>query len=59
MGEEPLGWSVVWAYAQAAEAVCEPWELRLLIDVSQGYMDARQKGEDPLARAPVDQGGGG
>ena len=58
MGEEPLSWPVVWAYAQATEAVCEPWELRLLIDMIHGYMDARQQGEDPLARAPADQEGG-
>lgn len=54
-GEEPLGWPVVWAFAQATEAVAEPWEMRLLIDMSKEYILARRKGEEPLARAPVDQ----
>ena len=55
-GEFPLDWLDVWAYSQAAQTVSEPWEFRLLINMSRGYLRAKQDGEGLLAIPPMDQG---
>lgn len=55
MGETPLTWTEVWSYAQATEAVSEPWEMRLLIDMSRAWLNARTKGEEPASVSPADR----
>jgi hypothetical protein len=53
MGETPLTWREVWAYAQATRAISEPWEFRALIDMSRAFVRARKAGEDPFEELPI------
>lgn len=54
-GEGPLAWLDLWAYAQATQAVSEPWEFEALSRMSRAYVEGRQTGANPFGIAPVDQ----
>lgn len=56
MGEVPLDWPAVVAFAQATGAISEPWEFQAVIDMSRGYVVAKTIGENALAIPPVKQG---
>ncbi len=55
MGEAPLTWQELDAYARQMALTCEPWESLLLIEMSTAYMEGRAAGENPLGIAPMEQ----
>lgn len=55
MAERATDWDQIEAFARVTGRISEPWEAEVLFDMCQGYLAARQAGEDPLAVAPVDQ----
>lgn len=52
MGDAPLGWPDIQAYAQITAAEIDPWEARTLRDLSAAYLVERQRGEKPLSIPP-------
>lgn len=52
MGDAPLGWSDIRAYAKLTWTDLEPWEARALHDLSATYLVERQRGEKPLSIPP-------
>lgn len=56
-GERPLDWPDLWPFAQATQAISEPWEHHALRSMSHSYLAARAAGNELLAMAPVDQDG--
>jgi hypothetical protein len=39
MGDEiPITWEALWSYAQATGALAEPWEFRIVMDMSLAYV---------------------
>lgn len=56
MGDEiPITWEALWSYAQATGALTEPWEFRIVMDMSLAYVAGKRAGEDPFCRPPTDQ----
>jgi hypothetical protein len=55
MGEVPLDWPSILAFAITTYRIAEPWEFQTIIDMSRGYVSAKQQGAKDLAVAPVDQ----
>jgi hypothetical protein len=53
MGETPLGWSDLRAYADLTGVDLAPWEARALRDLSRAYLSARESGQDLLSIPPV------
>jgi len=54
MGNGPLRWTEIKAYADATGALSEPWEFRCVRDMSNAY--ATEKNNDqPLRIAPYDR----
>jgi len=53
MGETPLGWSDLRAYADLTGVDLDPWEARALRDLSRTYLSARESGQDLLSIPPV------
>lgn len=51
-GEHPLTWTEVLSYSQATESVSEPWELRLMVRMSDAYLSGRVQGENPFSMHP-------
>lgn len=50
-----LDWPTVWAYAQATGALVEPWEFRVIMQLSREYLTAKVEGQEAANVAPVDQ----
>nr|RDS94831.1 hypothetical protein DWF04_15395 [Cereibacter sphaeroides f. sp. denitrificans] len=57
MGERPVDWPEIEAFARLTGRITEQWEAEALFDMCQGYCAAWQAGSDPLAMAPVEQEG--
>ena len=55
VGEQPLRWGDVLDYAQASGEISEPWEMRILVQMSKAYVDAKMHGKNPLSRSPLEQ----
>ena len=55
MGEVPLSWLEVRAYALGSQAISEPWELATVVQMSSAYIEGRAHGETPLAFSPLEQ----
>jgi len=56
MGEEPLGWPDLAAFAAATGRVSQPWEMEALLAMSRAYLAGRHAGEQPLAAWPGEDG---
>lgn len=54
MGEAPLHWQEVDAYARQTQAISEPWEARALVQMSRAYLDGQVVGTQPLGKMPVE-----
>ncbi len=59
MGERPLSWQDLDAYARCSGGFWEHWELRALRSMSLAYLSAKQAGADPLAIPPCEDQDGG
>lgn len=55
MGEVPLSWTEVVAYAQGSGAVSEQWEIRALVEMSKSYLAEKATAVKPLATPPTEQ----
>lgn len=55
MGQAPLRWSEVLAFAKATAAVSEPWEMEALVDMSRYYLHERVAAENPLRKSPMER----
>jgi hypothetical protein len=55
MGEVPMDWLDIWAFAQSTGDVSEPWEAEALHSMSRAYLAAKTAGENPLAIPPIEQ----
>ena len=51
-GRMPLSWSEIDAYARMTRAITEPWEARVIRDMSREYIAGLDLGADPLAIEP-------
>lgn len=49
---QPVLWSEIKAYAEATGAIVEPWEMRLVREMSSAYVRELQKGESIFVRPP-------
>ena len=59
MGDEvAISWQEVWAYAQATQAISEPWEFRALVNMSKAFVKARRDGLSVFAIPPIEQDAG-
>lgn len=52
----PRGWPDVLAFAQATNAVCEPWEMTALEHMSAAYVEERLSGGDVFRIPPMERG---
>jgi hypothetical protein len=52
MGEAPIGWQTIAAWADLTGARVSPWQARLLRDLSKAYLTERVAAEDPVWPAP-------
>lgn len=55
MGERPVDWPEIVAFANGTGRVSEPWELEALANMAQGYLSERQAGAEPLSVPPVER----
>lgn len=53
MGETPLDWRDLRAYAVMTQTDLEPWEARTIRDLSAAYFEEREGGKDLLSIPPV------
>lgn len=47
-------WAEIQAFARLTGRISEPWEAEALFDMCQGYNEAREAGENPLAISPAE-----
>ncbi|MFY0682619.1 MAG: hypothetical protein JXR13_18750 [Thalassovita sp.] len=57
MGDLPLEWMDLYAFAQCTEDVTEAWELKALHKMSDAYHSAQERGKNPFAKSPVEMTG--
>lgn len=57
MGERPLSWVDIDAYARATGGDWQPWELRAVFGMSRAYLAGKQAGKEPLAVPPTEDQG--
>lgn len=55
MGDVPLSWLEVDAYARQTSAISDPWEARALVYMSGAYLEGRAHGANPLAIPPMER----
>jgi hypothetical protein len=53
MGDTPLGWSDLRAYAEMTGTDLDPWEARTLREMSAAYLAERENGKHLLSIPPV------
>jgi len=52
MGRLPLDWPNLKAFADATDAISEPWEFHALIQMSRSYLSEIEAAKNPLRREP-------
>lgn len=55
-GEVPVSWSEVDAYARNCPELTEPWEVQLLVQMSQQYLAEKAKGASVYTNSPLERG---
>jgi len=56
MGEVPISWAEVDAYARHCPEITEPWETQALVQMSQDYLAEKRRGADVFTVAPMERG---
>ncbi|WP_139044806.1 hypothetical protein [Phaeobacter sp. S60] len=56
MGEVPVSWVEVDAYARHSPEITEPWEVQALVQMSQDYLSEKVKGADVFTVPPMERG---
>jgi hypothetical protein len=57
MGEVPLTWAEVDAFTRLSPEITEPWEARILVQMSRDYLTEKGLGADPFRKGPLERGG--
>lgn len=55
MGEVPLSWAEVDAYARHSPELTEPWETQALVQMSEEYLAEKVKGADVFTVPPIER----
>ncbi|NKX40348.1 hypothetical protein HGG71_02570 [Rhodobacteraceae bacterium R_SAG2] len=55
MGEVPVSWVEVDAYARHSPEITEPWEVQALVQMSQQYLAEKVKGADVFTVPPIER----
>lgn len=55
-GVRPVDWPEVTAFSAGSQRVSEPWELELLIDMAEAYVEGLEAGKNPLSKPPSEWG---
>ncbi len=51
-----MTWAEVWSYLKAAQVISEPWECRLLVEMSKAYLSGLIDGENMFSINPLEHG---
>lgn len=56
MGEVPVSWAEVDAFARNSPELSEAWEAEILVRMSQEYLSEKAKGAEALTMEPMERG---
>lgn len=56
-GRSPLTWAEIGAYASATGLISEAWEMRIVREMSEAYLQGLNEGVNPLSIPPTERQG--